>query len=54
MIKKVKLSKRQAKKYAKMSGFPNTGKVELHIVDDKTWEETIGKLYRPKPRPPKE
>jgi hypothetical protein len=48
LIKKIKLSKKQAQKYGETSGFPNTGKVELHIVDDKTWEETMGKFYEPK------
>lgn len=45
MIERHKLSKTQAEVYAQMSGFPNTGEVELHIVDDETYEQRMGALY---------
>lgn len=52
-IKKTKLSLKEAEAYAKMSGFPNTGNVEVHTWDKETQEfiDTIMEdLYSPYPK----
>lgn len=40
--KKIKLSTKQAKSYAEMSGFPNTGDVTLYLTN------ALDELYKPK------